>query len=84
MRAVPVLAAFQLLSAVRDANAYLLRVVQNTHVRFMTVDSAHVSGRCLILSALEQSLGHLVFFNDVDVGSPTRQSVTVDCVQQCL
>jgi len=65
------MAAFQLLSAVRNANA-LLRVVQGIRTcAYRPWSDSHLVRPCLILSALEQSLGDLVLLNDVDVCSPT-------------
>lgn len=40
--------------------------------------------RCLILSPLEQSFCHLILFDDVDVGSPSGQGISVDSVEQGL
>lgn len=38
----------------------------------------------LVLSSLEQPLGHLVLLYDVHLSTPTRQGVSVDCTEECL
>lgn len=44
----------------------------------------HFRPASLILSTLEQPLRHLILFYYVDMRTPTRQSISIDRIQQRL